>query len=56
MESPNEQIYNFKGSFYNTREEIFESLRLENTLWANMRIASGLVVALVIYTGKETRI
>jgi len=33
-----------------------ESLSLENTLWSNTVLASnGHVLALVVYTGKETR-
>jgi len=30
-------------------------LSLENTLWANTVLASGRIIALVIFTGKETR-
>ena len=32
-----------------------ESLSVENTIWSNTVIASGTVVGLVIYTGRETR-
>jgi len=33
-----------------------ESLSLENTLWSNTVLASnGFILAMVVYTGKETR-
>ena len=32
-----------------------ESLTVENTLWANTVVASGIVIGVVIYTGSETR-
>ena len=57
---PNNQIYDFKG-FFSTNDdedndEAKESLSLENTLWQNTVLASsGHVLALIIYTGKETR-
>ncbi|XP_040289927.1 probable phospholipid-transporting ATPase IIB [Bufo bufo] len=42
-----------------TREDtdpsIHESLGIENTLWASTVVASGTVIGVVIYTGKETR-
>nr|XP_020019327.1 probable phospholipid-transporting ATPase IIB isoform X4 [Castor canadensis] len=34
---------------------IHESLNIENTLWASTIVASGTVIGVVIYTGKETR-
>uniref|UniRef100_A0A8C9VUI4 Phospholipid-transporting ATPase n=1 Tax=Scleropages formosus TaxID=113540 RepID=A0A8C9VUI4_SCLFO len=34
---------------------IHESLSIENTLWASTVVASGTVIGVVIYTGKETR-
>ena len=56
---PNDQIYDFKGYFTNGVEEENsqkESLSLENTLWQNTVLAStGYCVAIVIFTGKETR-
>ena len=56
---PNDQIYDFKGYITNGIDEensIKESLSLENTLWQNTVLASsGYVVAIVIFTGKETR-
>lgn len=54
IEPPSDQIYDFKGGFYGDGGA-YEPLRLAQTLWANMRIASGEVMGLVIYTGKETR-
>ncbi|XP_071064697.1 probable phospholipid-transporting ATPase IIB isoform X2 [Dasypus novemcinctus] len=34
---------------------VHESLGIENTLWASTVVASGTVIGVVIYTGKETR-
>lgn len=56
---PNDQIYDFKG-YYQTggdKQNVQkEGLSLENTLWANTVLAStGFVLAMVVYTGKETR-
>lgn len=53
-EAPSDLIYDFKGSFY-CNNQSFEPLRLSSTIWANMRVANGEVIGLVIYTGKETR-
>ncbi|XP_061428126.1 probable phospholipid-transporting ATPase IIB isoform X3 [Lethenteron reissneri] len=56
-EKPQLDIHSFTGTF--TREDvnptISESLSIENTLWASTVVASGTVVGVVIYTGKETR-
>lgn len=57
---PNDQIYDFKGFFSTNIDEdnddTKEALSLENTLWQNTVLASsGHVLALVIYTGLETR-
>uniref|UniRef100_A0A8C5R3D3 Phospholipid-transporting ATPase n=1 Tax=Leptobrachium leishanense TaxID=445787 RepID=A0A8C5R3D3_9ANUR len=56
-EEPNIDIHNFSGTF--TREDsdppTNESLSIENTLWASTVIASGTVVGVVIYTGREQR-
>ncbi|KAL7399090.1 hypothetical protein ABVT39_020122 [Epinephelus coioides] len=56
-EEPNIDIHNFVGTF--TREDgdppVNESLSIENTLWASTVVASGTVVGVVIYTGKELR-
>uniref|UniRef100_A0A8C5BRA1 Phospholipid-transporting ATPase n=1 Tax=Gadus morhua TaxID=8049 RepID=A0A8C5BRA1_GADMO len=56
-QKPQLDIHSFEGNF--TREDsdpqIHESLNIENTLWASTVVASGTVIGLVIYTGKETR-
>uniref|UniRef100_A0A8B9G0C1 Phospholipid-transporting ATPase n=1 Tax=Amazona collaria TaxID=241587 RepID=A0A8B9G0C1_9PSIT len=56
-EEPNIDIHNFVGTF--TREDsdppVNESLSMENTLWASTVIASGTVVGVVLYTGRELR-
>jgi phospholipid-translocating ATPase len=66
IEGPKKEIYDFAGNFTpfsaavlpSINEEVHqdvESLGLENTLWANTVVASGSILGLVIYTGKETR-
>uniref|UniRef100_A0A8C2ZVD0 Phospholipid-transporting ATPase n=1 Tax=Cyclopterus lumpus TaxID=8103 RepID=A0A8C2ZVD0_CYCLU len=54
---PQLDIHSFEGNF--TREDtdpqVIESLSIENTLWASTVVASGTVIGVVIYTGKETR-
>ncbi|KAJ8000292.1 hypothetical protein DPEC_G00203320 [Dallia pectoralis] len=56
-QKPQLDIHSFEGNF--TREDgdpqVHESLSIENTLWASTVVASGTVIGLVIYTGKETR-
>ncbi|KAI4562801.1 hypothetical protein MJT46_011763 [Ovis ammon polii x Ovis aries] len=56
-EEPNIDIHNFVGTF--TREDsdppISESLSIENALWAGTVTASGTVVGVVLYTGRELR-
>uniref|UniRef100_A0A8C4NK30 Phospholipid-transporting ATPase n=1 Tax=Eptatretus burgeri TaxID=7764 RepID=A0A8C4NK30_EPTBU len=56
-EKPQMDIHSFVGTF--TRDDvnptISESLSIENTLWASTVVASGMVVGVVVYTGKETR-
>uniref|UniRef100_A0A8C6URD0 Phospholipid-transporting ATPase n=1 Tax=Neogobius melanostomus TaxID=47308 RepID=A0A8C6URD0_9GOBI len=56
-QKPQLDIHSFEGNF--TREDadpqIHESLSIENTLWASTVVASGTVIGVVIYTGKETR-
>ncbi|XP_032326502.1 probable phospholipid-transporting ATPase IIB isoform X4 [Camelus ferus] len=56
-QKPQLDIHSFEGTF--TREDsdppIHESLSIENTLWAGTVVASGTVIGVVIYTGKETR-
>lgn len=56
-ERPRKDIYNFIGTFTLHEEGAsrVESLSLENTVWANTVVASGTVIGLVVYTGKETR-
>uniref|UniRef100_A0A9J7Z5Q7 Phospholipid-transporting ATPase n=1 Tax=Cyprinus carpio carpio TaxID=630221 RepID=A0A9J7Z5Q7_CYPCA len=48
-QKPELDIHSFEGNF--TRE----SLSIENTLWASTVVASGTVIGVVIYTGKEMR-
>ncbi|NWQ80316.1 ATP9B ATPase, partial [Columbina picui] len=56
-QKPHLDIHSFEGTF--TREDsdpaVHESLSIENTLWASTVVASGTVIGVVIYTGKETR-
>ncbi|XP_062265681.1 probable phospholipid-transporting ATPase IIB isoform X4 [Platichthys flesus] len=56
-QKPQLDIHSFEGNF--TREDadpqVHESLNIENTLWASTVVASGTVIGVVIYTGKETR-
>ena len=56
---PTDQIYDFKGYFQMSGEQMNnqkEGLTLENTLWQNTVLAStGYVLAMVTFTGKETR-
>ncbi|XP_069907785.1 probable phospholipid-transporting ATPase IIA isoform X1 [Oryctolagus cuniculus] len=56
-EEPNIDIHHFVGTF--TREDsdppVSESLGIENTLWAGTVVASGTVVGVVLYTGRELR-
>ncbi|KAJ8273003.1 hypothetical protein GJAV_G00096220 [Gymnothorax javanicus] len=56
-QKPQLDIHSFEGNF--TREDcdpsIHESLCIENTLWASTVVASGTVIGVVIYTGRETR-
>ncbi|XP_023200332.1 probable phospholipid-transporting ATPase IIB isoform X3 [Xiphophorus maculatus] len=56
-QKPQLDIHTFEGNF--TREDvepqIHESLSIDNTLWASGVVASGTVIGVVIYTGKETR-
>lgn len=59
-EAPKKDIYNFVGNFQRTTDQgiptlEMESLSVDNTLWANTVVASGVVIGAVIYTGSETR-
>jgi phospholipid-translocating ATPase len=53
-EAPRKEIYEFHGNLY-LQNGTIEPLGLENTLWASTVLASGNAIALVIYTGAETR-
>ncbi|CAM1310111.1 ATP9A (predicted) [Pycnogonum litorale] len=55
-EAPKKDIHGFIGTF--TRydgEGAEDALNLENTIWANTVVASGSIIGIVIYSGKETR-
>ncbi|XP_063042011.1 probable phospholipid-transporting ATPase IIB [Engraulis encrasicolus] len=56
-QKPQLDIHSFEGNF--TREDcdpaVHESLSIDNTLWASTVVASGTVIGVVIYSGKETR-
>jgi len=53
---PDDHIYDFKGVFRNSVTGIGEPLSLENTLWSNTVLASpGYILAMIVYTGRETR-
>lgn len=56
-EKPKKDIYSFIGNFtkMDTTGKEVESISVENTLWSNTVIASGTVIGLVMYTGRETR-
>uniref|UniRef100_A0A663ENT5 Phospholipid-transporting ATPase n=1 Tax=Aquila chrysaetos chrysaetos TaxID=223781 RepID=A0A663ENT5_AQUCH len=56
-EEPNIDIHNFVGTFRREDSDppVNESLSIENTLWASTVIASGTVVGVVLYTGRELR-
>lgn len=58
-EAPRDEIYDFSGLFINkmeTENTENQGIKLSNTIWANMVLASGEAVGLVCYVGKETRI
>jgi len=52
-EKPHKDIYSFKGKIVCERGS--DAITLENTLWANTSLTAGTIIALVLYTGKETR-
>jgi len=58
-ERPKKDIYSFVGNFTrysgDGRQEQVEPLSVENTIWASTVVASGDVIGMVIYTGRETR-
>ncbi|KAJ9437862.1 putative phospholipid-transporting ATPase NEO1 [Diplonema papillatum] len=53
-EAPHDRIYEFSAEAVGDAGIKF-SLRLENTLWASTTVASGTVLACVVYTGHDTR-
>ncbi|KAG1688800.1 putative phospholipid-transporting ATPase IIB [Nymphon striatum] len=56
VEAPQKDIHKFFGTY--TRhdgEGAEDALCVENTLWANTVVASGSVIGIVIYSGRETR-
>ena len=52
---PSEKIDYFEGSYKRKDIKYKENLFLQNTIWANSILASGKILALVIYTGEESR-
>ncbi|VDK63473.1 unnamed protein product [Onchocerca ochengi] len=56
-EKPQKDIHDFVGTFKVSSEDSTQdgSLNVENVLWANTVLASGRVVGVVVYTGRETR-
>jgi phospholipid-translocating ATPase len=56
-DKPIVNIYEFLGVFYSDYQgqSTRESLRLNNTMWADTVLATGEAHGLVIYTGKECR-
>lgn len=57
---PSRDIHNFFGTIKCSKEDgkIIsdpEPLSVENTMWMNTVVASGVVLGLVVYTGKDTR-
>ena len=54
--APNELIYEFAGAFVSEATGIREAITLDNTLWANTVLATGKVLGLIVFTGKETKI
>eukprot|EP01094_Clydonella_sp_ATCC50884_P022154 TRINITY_DN5047_c0_g1_i1.p1 TRINITY_DN5047_c0_g1~~TRINITY_DN5047_c0_g1_i1.p1 ORF type:complete len:1089 (+),score=461.23 TRINITY_DN5047_c0_g1_i1:91-3357(+) len=53
-EKPRKDIYNFIGTVQLSGHAV-DSISLENTMWGNTVLASGTVIGLVVYTGRETR-
>ncbi|KCZ74925.1 hypothetical protein H311_04105, partial [Anncaliia algerae PRA109] len=53
FEPPSKEIYSFYGRI-SYKDEV-EVLDLNNTMWMNTVLASGQVLGMVIYTGKENR-
>jgi phospholipid-translocating ATPase len=56
-EGPHKEIYNFNGLFINEmNRSMDESLNLDNTLWCSTVLCSSKALAIIIFSGKETRI
>ena len=56
VEQPHKDIYTFHGSLTWNQSGTIESLNIENALWMNTVLASqGYIIAVVIYTGSDTR-
>ncbi|PRP82798.1 ATPase, class II, type 9B [Planoprotostelium fungivorum] len=59
-EKPKKDIYHFVGNFGryaspDTPTMETEGLTVDNCLWANTVVASGGIIGLIIYTGRDTR-
>jgi len=65
-DAPKKDIYSFVGNFLrpsdseestidSSHQMEIDSLSVENTVWANTVVASGRLIGVVIYTGRETR-
>jgi phospholipid-translocating ATPase len=58
VDAPSRAIYEFNGVMIlngNNENSVRDPLGLENTIWTNTVLASNRILAVVIYTGKETR-
>ena len=56
-EDCNKEIYKFNGIFINElNRELDEALNLDNTMWSSTVLCSSRALAMVIYTGHDTRI
>jgi phospholipid-translocating ATPase len=56
VDPPSKAIYEFNGVVvWNDEKGSRDPLGLENTIWTNTVLATNRVLAVVIYTGKETR-
>lgn len=53
-DAPHKDIYDFAGTL-DTANGQSESMTMENVMWASCVVATGTVVAAVVYTGHETR-
>lgn len=53
-EAPHKDIYSFAGTL-DTATGQTESVTMENVMWSSCVVATGTVVAAVVYTGPETR-